>query len=182
MAELVDAADSKSVFERSGSSSLPRGTKIQIPSTGDCSKKTDLESVFLCLGFGRSLRRRHGQCGSKACLRKADAANWATPCDGLPAAFIWFFPESRASTPAPDCPTPYFTLTSLRRQPATRTWRSVQNAQYPKSSPGRLTPASDADLWRVVQGLVRKCRFVLSGPPTLYNPSPKPAWRQAVPV
>lgn len=29
MAELVDAADSKSVFERSGSSSLPRGTKIQ---------------------------------------------------------------------------------------------------------------------------------------------------------
>ena len=26
MAELVDAADSKSVFERSGSSSLPRGT------------------------------------------------------------------------------------------------------------------------------------------------------------
>src|SRR5437868_1581318 len=29
MAELVDAADSKSVFERSGSSSLPRGTKIK---------------------------------------------------------------------------------------------------------------------------------------------------------
>ena len=29
MAELVDAADSKSVFERSGSSSLPRGTKIR---------------------------------------------------------------------------------------------------------------------------------------------------------
>jgi hypothetical protein len=29
MAELVDAADSKSVFERSGSSSLPRGTKIE---------------------------------------------------------------------------------------------------------------------------------------------------------
>ena len=28
MAELVDAADSKSVFERSGSSSLPRGTII----------------------------------------------------------------------------------------------------------------------------------------------------------
>jgi hypothetical protein len=28
MAELVDAADSKSVFERSGSSSLPRGTKL----------------------------------------------------------------------------------------------------------------------------------------------------------
>ena len=27
MAELVDAADSKSVFERSGSSILPRGTK-----------------------------------------------------------------------------------------------------------------------------------------------------------
>ncbi len=29
MAELVDAADSKSVFERSGSSILPRGTKIE---------------------------------------------------------------------------------------------------------------------------------------------------------
>ncbi|KZO47188.1 hypothetical protein PCL1391_4703 [Pseudomonas chlororaphis subsp. piscium] len=29
MAELVDAADSKSVFERSGSSSLPRGTKLK---------------------------------------------------------------------------------------------------------------------------------------------------------
>jgi hypothetical protein len=29
MAELVDAADSKSVFARSGSSSLPRGTKIK---------------------------------------------------------------------------------------------------------------------------------------------------------
>ncbi len=29
MAELVDAADSKSVFERSGSSSLPRGTKLR---------------------------------------------------------------------------------------------------------------------------------------------------------
>lgn len=44
MAELVDAADSKSVFERSGSSSLPRGTKIR--------KKPTLWSVFLCLGFG----------------------------------------------------------------------------------------------------------------------------------
>ena len=29
MAELVDAADSKSVFERSGSSSLPRGTNTE---------------------------------------------------------------------------------------------------------------------------------------------------------
>ncbi len=29
MAELVDAADSKSVFERSGSSSLPRGTILK---------------------------------------------------------------------------------------------------------------------------------------------------------
>ncbi len=43
MAELVDAADSKSVFERSGSSSLPRGTKIR--------KKPTLWSVFLCLAF-----------------------------------------------------------------------------------------------------------------------------------
>lgn len=40
MAELVDAADSKSVFERSGSSSLPRGTK---------SEKADLKwSAFFC--------------------------------------------------------------------------------------------------------------------------------------
>lgn len=29
MAELVDAADSKSVFERSGSSILPRGTTLK---------------------------------------------------------------------------------------------------------------------------------------------------------
>ena len=34
MAELVDAADSKSVFERSGSSSLPRGTIIFLVNQG----------------------------------------------------------------------------------------------------------------------------------------------------
>ena len=50
MAELVDAADSKSVFERSGSSSLPRGTKIQ--------KKPTLWSVFLCLSISLCLYLR----------------------------------------------------------------------------------------------------------------------------
>lgn len=48
MAELVDAADSKSVFERSGSSSLPRGTKIR--------KKPTLWSVFFRLNFDLSYR------------------------------------------------------------------------------------------------------------------------------
>ncbi len=48
MAELVDAADSKSVFERSGSSSLPRGTKIR--------KKPTLWSVFFCLRLGAPTR------------------------------------------------------------------------------------------------------------------------------
>ena len=59
MAELVDAADSKSVFERSGSSSLPRGTKSR-SFYQDRSRETDLESVFLCLAFApvRSVRSR----------------------------------------------------------------------------------------------------------------------------
>ena len=43
MAELVDAADSKSVFERSGSSSLPRGTMIE--------QETDLRVGFFVGGF-----------------------------------------------------------------------------------------------------------------------------------
>ena len=57
MAELVDAADSKSVFERSGSSILPRGTKQQYLQvlTETCStEKPAFEPVFLCLAFPAS--------------------------------------------------------------------------------------------------------------------------------
>ena len=43
MAELVDAADSKSVFERSGSSILPRGTKIE--------KDLEIQGLFFRLRF-----------------------------------------------------------------------------------------------------------------------------------
>jgi hypothetical protein len=42
VAEPVDAADSKSVFERSGSSSLPRGT-IEL------TEGLDYQGLFLCL-------------------------------------------------------------------------------------------------------------------------------------
>ena len=48
MAELVDAADSKSVFERSGSSSLPRGTILK--------KDLEIQGLFFRLqesGFSR---------------------------------------------------------------------------------------------------------------------------------
>lgn len=47
MAELVDAADSKSVFERSGSSSLPRGTIL----------KKDLEIQGLFFRLQKSAER-----------------------------------------------------------------------------------------------------------------------------
>ncbi len=43
MAELVDAADSKSVFERSGSSILPRGTNIK--------KDLEIQGLFFRLRF-----------------------------------------------------------------------------------------------------------------------------------
>ncbi len=49
MAELVDAADSKSVFERSGSSSLPRGTIL----------KKDLEIQGLFFRLQKSVYRAH---------------------------------------------------------------------------------------------------------------------------
>ena len=52
MAELVDAADSKSVFARSGSSSLPRGTKqqqLQVSYRTCSTEKPAPEPVFLCL-------------------------------------------------------------------------------------------------------------------------------------
>src|SRR5450830_1452702 len=48
MAELVDAADSKSVFERSGSSILPRGTIL----------KKDLEIQGLFFRLSKSGRQR----------------------------------------------------------------------------------------------------------------------------
>ncbi len=54
MAELVDAADSKSVFERSGSSSLPRGTKqqyLRVSNSLSDPKKPATWPVFLCLSI-----------------------------------------------------------------------------------------------------------------------------------
>jgi hypothetical protein len=52
VAEPVDAADSKSVFERSGSSSLPRGTtddSQDVPKRPATLKKPAYEPVFYCL-------------------------------------------------------------------------------------------------------------------------------------
>lgn len=71
MAELVDAADSKSVFERSGSSSLPRGTIL---------KKTLKFKVFFfaCRKVGGqqnyrsppALNLKHTPLWELACLRR----------------------------------------------------------------------------------------------------------------
>src|SRR5450830_1383631 len=55
MAELVDAADSKSVFERSGSSILPRGTIL----------KKDLEIQGLFFRLSKSGRPRT-QCSARS--------------------------------------------------------------------------------------------------------------------
>ena len=57
MAELVDAADSKSVFERSGSSSLPRGTKLK--------KDLEIQGLFFRLQKSAAAPVRQDSVGAK---------------------------------------------------------------------------------------------------------------------
>jgi hypothetical protein len=75
MAELVDAADSKSVFERSGSSILPRGTKqqhLQVVTSLEAQKNRPRLSRFFC---GRDLADAvKGKERRRASHRKSDGA------------------------------------------------------------------------------------------------------------